>query len=125
VKAGTTSAAAAASSAQRGLVVCPGLATPAAPSSVSFPTGLASSAATAIELGCVRDCLYLVTLDNTSGLPVVAARGALTGGAPPTTVTLPKAKLTAGAYHLHIRLIDQVNPGPLVQLQSPPLTTAQ
>ena len=124
-KTGAATIAAAATSAQRGLIVCPGLATPAAASSITFPTDLTTTAATTIQLGCLRDCLYLVTLDNANGLPVVAARGALTGGTPPTTVTLPKAKLTPGTYHLNVRLINQVNPGTLLRLQSPPLTTSQ
>ena len=41
---------------------------------------------TDLQLGCALDCLYLVTLNNGAGRPVVAARGALTGGAAAATV---------------------------------------
>jgi D-glucuronyl C5-epimerase-like protein len=104
-----------------GTQVCPGVAFPAAASTVKFPTSLASPRPS-IQLGCVRDCLYLATLDGPDGRPVVAKRGALAGGAAPTAVVLPAAKLGGGPYRLDVRLVSQANPGPLTQLRSPPLT---
>src|SRR5205085_906862 len=83
----------------------------AAPTGVAFPTTLASRVPASVQLGCARDCLYVVTLDNNAGKPVVAARGDLRGGAAPATVTLPAAKLTTGAtYRVDVRLIARVNP---------------
>lgn len=109
--------------AQRGIVICPGLAASAGASTLTFPDRISSSAGTSVVLGCTRDCLYLVTLDAADGHPVVARRGALRGGAAPITVGLPKAALTSGAaYRLDVRLAAQVNPGPVTQLLSSPLT---
>jgi D-glucuronyl C5-epimerase C-terminus len=105
-----------AANAQRGLVVCPGLAIPAAATSLAFPQTPASA-----TFGCARDCLYLVTLDGPDGRPVVARRGALRGGMPPALVALPQAKLKPGAYRLDVRLVNRVNPGPVTQQLSPPL----
>ena len=72
-----------------------------------------------MQLGCALDCLYLVTLNNGAGRPVVAARGSL--GGVPATVTLPKAKLASGLYKLDVRLVNQVNPAPVVRQLSEPL----
>jgi hypothetical protein len=120
-KAGVAQLSAAVAATARGGQVCPGVAFPAAASTVTFPTSLASPRAT-VQLGCVRDCLYLITLDGPDGRPVVATRGALAGGAAPTAVVLPAAKLGAGPYRLDVRLVSQANPGTLTQLRSPPLT---
>jgi hypothetical protein len=106
---------------QRGLVVCPGLATPALATTLEFPTQLASNIATGLQLACALDCLYLVTLNNAAGRPVVATRGSLVGGAAPATVTLPKAKLASGSYRVDVRLVNQVNPAPVVRQLSEPL----
>jgi hypothetical protein len=65
----------------------------------------------------------LITLDDAAGSPVVATRGVLQGGAPPATVTLPKAKLAPGAYRVDVRLASQVNPGTVTRLLSPPVST--
>jgi hypothetical protein len=73
------------------------------------------------QLGCVRDCLYVATLVGADGRPVVARRGALTGGAAPVTVTLPKTSLGQASYTIDVRLASRVNPGPAVDLTSPPL----
>ena len=113
--------AAAAAPAQRGAVVCPGLATATGASFTAFPTSVSAAAATSFQLGCTRDCLYLATLDGPDGKPAAAVRGALAGGAAPATVTLPKAKLGAGPYAIDVRLAPQVNPGTLTQLTSGPL----
>jgi hypothetical protein len=110
---------AAAAPAQRGTVVCPGLAVPAAASTLAFPQTLDTPAA--VTLGCTRDCLYLVTLDDAQNRPVVASRGALRGGFPPVQVALPQAKLKPGAYRVDVRLVNQVNPGPVTQQTSPAL----
>ena len=56
----------------------PGYQAPAAPSSVVFPSAVANGTTTSVQLGCARDCLYLVTLERADGIPVVARRGALT-----------------------------------------------
>jgi hypothetical protein len=108
--------------AQRGIVVCPGLAVPAAASTLTFPDALDPSSAASVVLGCTRDCLYLVTLDAADGRPVVARRGALRGGMPPVTVALPQTKLKPGSYTLDIRLVNQVNPGPVTEQTSQPLS---
>jgi hypothetical protein len=120
---GVKAVATAAASAQRGVTVCPGLASPAAASAIAFPTEAASGTATEIQLACVRNCLYLVTLDDAAGRPVVATRGELVGGAPAATVTLPKAKLVPGAYRVDVRLASQVNPGTVTRLLSPAIST--
>jgi hypothetical protein len=121
-KTGTPAFATAAANVQRGLVVCPGVATPAVATTLALPTELTSDVATSLQLGCALDCLYLVTLNNAAGRPVVAARGALQGGAAPATVTLPKAKLAPGSYRVDVRLVNQVNPGPVVRQLSEPLS---
>jgi hypothetical protein len=120
-KPSVTAVRAAIASAQRGIVVCPGLQTVAS-GTLQFPTTLASGSQASLVLGCARDCLYLATLDGPDGRPVVATRGALRGGMPPVAVTLPRAKLRPGQYRLDVRLVDQVNPGVVAQQTSPPLT---
>ena len=75
-----------------------------------------------MQLACDRDCLYLVTLNDGSGRPVAANRGALRGGAAPAQITLPKTKLATGAYTFSVQLVAQVNPGSITKLESPPLT---
>ena len=121
-KSSATTVAAAAATAQRGQTVCPGLQVPAAASSLVFPTALASGSAASVQLACVRDCLYLVTLEGPDGVPVVARRGALTGGSAAKTVGLPKATLPPGDYTLVVRLVTQVNPGAVTLLPGQPLT---
>ena len=69
----------------------------------------------------MRDCVYLVTLDDASGKPVVASRGALRGGFPPAAITLPRTKLKPGTYRVDVRLVSQVNPGAVTQQLGPPL----
>jgi hypothetical protein len=122
-RAGVKTVATAAANAQRGATVCPGLASPAAATAIAFPTELLSGTAAQVQFGCVRNCLYLVTLDDVAGRPVVATRGELVGGAPPATVTLPKTKLAPGAYRVDVRLASQVNPGTVTRLLSPPIST--
>ncbi len=114
---------AAAAPAQRGTTICPGLATSAGASTMTFPPSLPPSAAASFQLACTRDCLYLATLDGPDGKPVAARRGALAGGAAPATLTLPKVKLGAGAYTIDVRLSSQVNPGAVTELTSGPLAT--
>jgi D-glucuronyl C5-epimerase C-terminus len=116
-----TAIAAAAASAQRGLVVCPGMQMPVQTTALTYPDQLVSGAATPVQLGCERDCLYLVTLDDAAGRPVVATRGALRGGPAPSTVTLPSAKLAPGSYRIDVRLVSQVNPAPVLRQLSDPL----
>jgi hypothetical protein len=108
--------------AEGGADVCPGLTAEVQPFAIEYPTTLA--APIAVSFNCNRDCLYLVTLDRADGRPVVARRGQLEGGpsSKPTTITLPKAKLTAGQYRVDVRLVARVNPGPIAKYLSDPLT---
>ena len=106
----------------RGAFVCPGVSTEALPYEVEYPTTLTQPLA--VSLNCNRDCLYLVTLDRADGRPVVARRGQLNGGPAGilARVVLPKAKLTAGTYRFDVRIVARVNPGPVAQYLSPPVT---
>jgi len=122
VKPSAAAVTAAAGPAQRGSVVCPGLAASAAASTFTYPPTVSSSSATVFQLACTRDCLYVATLDGAGGKPVAAVRGALTGGAAPANVTLPKVKLGAGPYTIDLRLSAQVNPGTVIQQSSDPLS---
>jgi hypothetical protein len=106
----------------RGAVVCPGLATRVTPTTLTFPEALSRSTAAVVVLGCSRDCLYLVTLDSAGGQPVVARRGALNGGDPARTITLPKRPLRPGGYRLDVRLVSRVNPGAVTRQRSALLT---
>jgi hypothetical protein len=121
-KAGWKTLAAAIARAQKGDALCPGMASPAAAAEVDYPTSLPRAGSASLDLACVRDCLYLVTLDRSNGRPVAARRGALTGGAPATTVALPKVALAPSTYRLDVRLVSEVNPGDVVRMQSPPLS---
>ena len=103
--------------AQRGNTVCPGLALQATATTLTFP----DTARGAVQLACERDCLYLVTLDDASGRPMVATRGALTGGASATAISLPAAKLPAGSYRFDVRLVSRTNPGSITRTLSGPL----
>jgi hypothetical protein len=103
------------------LSVCPGLGVSAAARKLVFPPALTRSSPPSVELGCERDCLFLVTLDRADGKPVLARRGALRGGAAPKTVRLPKLPLAVGSYTLSVRLVAQANPGPVELLTSPAL----
>ena len=114
---------------RRGVVsVCPGLAVPAAPSVLVFPPQTsvpAGTSAWSVQLGCVRDCLYLVTLERIrDGAPMLARRGALGAGAP-ATVKLPALHVPAGVYRLAVRLVGQVNPGALFVQESEPIRSAR
>ncbi len=113
---------AAALPAQRGTVVCPGLASIVGASTFTYSPTVSSSSATVFQLACTRNCLYLATLDGADGKPVAAARGALVGGAAAANVTLPKVKLGAGPYMIDVRLVSQVNPGTVAQQTSDPLS---
>jgi D-glucuronyl C5-epimerase C-terminus len=115
---------AAAVAAQRGSLVCPGVQAAAGASALVFPAAVANGATTPVQLGCARDCLYLITLERADGIPVVAKRGALIGGAAPKLIALPKAQLAAGAYRIAVRLVTQTNPGPIAVILSQPLTVA-
>jgi hypothetical protein len=110
--------AAAAAPAQRGTVVCPGLASKATASTLEFPTKLDASAPAAVVLSCTRDCLYLITLDDARGRPVAARRGTLRGAGRALTLELPKTRLGRSVYRLDVRLVDRVNPGEVTRLTS-------
>lgn len=120
-KSGATAVTDAVALAQRGALVCPGLATAATASTVVYPTTVASSVPVSLQLGCVRDCLYVATLRAPDGTPVVAARGALRGGAAARTIALPRTTLGRSSYSLDVQLVNQVNPGPVTKLTSPQL----
>jgi hypothetical protein len=115
---------AAAVAAQRGSLVCPGVQAAAGASALVFPATVANGATTPVQLGCARDCLYLITLERADGIPVVAKRGALTGGGAAKLIALPKAQLAAGSYRIAVRLVTQTNPGPIAVILSQPLTVA-
>src|SRR5579862_6668954 len=101
------------------LSVCPGPGLESETSALVFPTDLGGG----VQLGCTSDCLYLLTLERAvSGTPVLAVRGALTGGAAPATIHLPRDPVAPGSYVLSVRLVTQANPGPVRLVQSPPLT---
>src|SRR5262249_23046628 len=102
----------------RGAVVCPGRAVAVTPTALTFPAQLSRATAASVVVGCSRDCLYLVSLDRADGRPVVAARGALNGGAASRTITLPKAKLLPGSYRLDVRLVSRVDPGAVKRVRS-------
>jgi hypothetical protein len=87
---------------------------------VVFP-GAITGTPPSIQLGCVRDCLYLVTLNRPDGKPVLARRGALAGGAAPASITLPAVPVPAGSYRFTVRLVTQSNPGPVQLLESEPV----
>ena len=106
----------------RGGVVCPGLATPVTPTTLTFPEALSTSTPVSVALGCSRDCLYLATLVRADGQPVAARRGSLVGGDPATTITLPRRTLRAGGYRVDLRLVSRVGPGTVTRKLSPLLT---
>ena len=120
-KSGAAAVSTAAGLAQRGAIVCPGLATAAAASTIVYPTSVTSSVPASLQLGCTRDCIYVATLLGPDGSPVVATRGTLQGGAAARTVTLPKTTLGKASYTLDVQLVNQVNPGAVTKLSSPPL----
>jgi len=105
----------------RGMVVCPGLALPAATTALTFPPSVTSGIPVTFQLGCARDCLYVATLVGADGRPIVATRGALTGGATPANVALPKTTLGQASYTVDVRIVNTVNPGPAVGVTSDPL----
>jgi hypothetical protein len=109
------------SAAVRGTVICPGFAAPAQVSDAEFPTTASSGQPVSMQLGCVRDCLYLVTLVGADRRAIVATRGTLRGGAAPATVALPKTTLGQASYTLDVRIVNRINPGPAVTLESPAL----
>ena len=74
---------AAVAAAQRGTVVCPGLAAGVDATTLTFPRRSPRPRPAQVVLGCSRDCLYLVTLVRADGTPVVAKRGALAAEARP------------------------------------------
>jgi hypothetical protein len=106
------------------LEICPGLQTRVAAKALVFPLSFSSLSPPRVVLACTRDCVYLVTLERADGKPVRAKRGVLRADAAPTTVGLPySATLRASSgYYLRVRLVAQVNPGPVWQYRSPKIT---
>jgi hypothetical protein len=109
--------------AARGAVVCPGVRAHVTPT-LDFPEQLPASSPVSLGLGCDRDCLYLATLDRADGRPVVARRGALTGGDPPQTIVLPNRQLSPGSYRVDVRIVSRVNPGAVLRRLSPVLAVS-
>jgi hypothetical protein len=103
------------------LEVCPGLRTPVAAKTLVFPLSFSSLSPPGVVLACTRDCVYLVTLESADGKPVRAKRGALRADAAPTSVVLSNSSAlrAGGSYRLRVRLVAQVNPGPVRQYRSP------
>jgi hypothetical protein len=106
------------------LAICPGLGTAVAAKTIVFPLSFSSSSPPGVVLACTRDCAYLVTLERADGKPVSAKRGVLRADSAPTTVRLSySASISAGSgYRLRVRLVAQVNPGPVSQYLSPNIT---
>jgi hypothetical protein len=106
----------------QGGVVCPGIANRVTPTTLTFPQSLSPTSAPSVELGCDRDCLYLVALERANGQPVAAVRGSLTGGDQAKTITLPQRTLSAGGYRVDVRLVSRVGPSMLTRRRSALLT---
>jgi hypothetical protein len=113
--------AAAAVGAQRGQLVCPGVAASVNAPTLVFPATLTPPSPAQLSLACDRDCLYLVTLSREDGTPVVAQRGSLPGGVAPRVVSMPRTTLKPGSYRIDVRLVAQVNPGEVTRFTSPAL----
>jgi hypothetical protein len=116
---------AAAGPTQRGTVICPGLASRSGASTLRFPEELDPSASASVVLGCVRDCLYVITLTDGGGRPVSARRGTLTGGSRPIRLELPKVKLAGSSYRFDVRIVDRVNPGEVSRTTSESLPVSR
>ena len=112
----------AAATAERGAFVCPGSTFDAQPFNLEFFDTL-TPPPIFVPFDCNRDCLYLVTLDDARGRPVVAKRGQLVGGVHSAGVTLalPRASLPPGTYRIDVRLVARVNPGKVTRFLGPPL----
>ncbi len=108
------------------LAVCPGLRANVTASTLVIPLSFTSSSPPSVVLACTRDCVYLVTLERADGKPVRAERGALRGDAAPTAVVLSSGAfpIKGGDYHLRVRLVAQVNPGPIWQYLSPKIAAS-
>ena len=85
---------------------------------LEFPTRLIRNEPASVALMCIRDCLYLITLDDKFARPVAARRGALRGGAAPVRLALPRMKLLHTKYRLEVRLVDRVHPGSVKYVRS-------
>jgi hypothetical protein len=111
-----------ASLAERGaLSVCPGMGEQVEASTLVYPLLVSSSSSFQVTMACTRDCLYLITLEQAGGKPVLSKRGALIGGATPTAIKLPKGGVITSdaSYRLHVRLLAQTNTGPMKEYLSP------
>lgn len=104
--------------ARRGaLASCPGLALPVELIRLDF-----DGPGRSLRVGCVRDCVFLATLERVSdGAPVLASRGRLSGGAV-QTIRLRARPVDPGVYRLRLRLVGQFNPGPQLVESSAPFT---
>jgi len=82
----------------------------ATPGALVFPDSISTTTPPSVHLGCTAACLYLITLQRSSdGVPVLATRGALSGGSY-ATVKLPHVRIPSGSYHFSVWLVAQVNP---------------
>lgn len=91
----------------------------AAPASIAFPHAISTDSPVRVHLGCLRACLFLVTLQRASdGAPVLAERGALTGKTA-AQVALPPAPIPRGSYRFAVWLVAQDDPGSVTVTRSP------
>jgi hypothetical protein len=105
------------------LAVCPGYQTRVRAKTLTFPLSFSSSSPPWVNLACTRDCAYLATLERADGKPVRAKRGVLRANKVATVRLSGRSGLPAGrSYRLRVRLVAQLNPGPVWQYRSPKIT---
>lgn len=111
----------AAALAERGvLAVCPGYQARATAKTLTIPLSFSGSSPPWVSLACTRDCAYLVTLERADGKPVRAKRGVMRADKVATVRLSGSSGLSAsGGYRLRVRLVAQMNPGPIWQYRSP------
>lgn len=122
-KSSASAVAKAAALAERGmLAVCPGYQARVKAKTLTFPLSFSGSSSPSVSLACTRDCAYLVTFERADGKPVRAKRGALRADKVATVRLSGSSGLSAGSdYRLRVRLVAQLNPGPIWQYRSPKL----
>lgn len=105
------------------LAVCPGYQARIKAKTLLFPLSFSSSSPPWVSLACTRDCVYLATLERADGKPVRAKRGVLRAGGSANVKLSGSSKLPArSGYRLRVRLVAQLNPGPVWQFRSPKIT---
>lgn len=105
------------------LAVCPGYQANVVAKTLAFPLSFTSQSPPWVALACSRDCAYLITLERADGKPINAKRGILRAGAITKLKLSGSSALRAGSsYRLRLRLVASINPGPIRQYVSPPLS---